>query len=70
MRTCISHKEYPQPMPRDRICPERPSVSGETPVRYGLRGPRVNPQMVMTLSKEGEEAALILAANLLPTRFG
>ena len=47
MRTCNPHEEYSQGMPRDRICPERPSV------RHGLRGPREHPQMVTTLSKEG-----------------
>ena len=74
MRTCSSHKEYSQAMPRGQICPERPSVSGETPVR--LRGPRGNPQMVTPLSKEGRGSCarrsnpLGLTENLLLTRFG
>ena len=40
MRTYISHKKNSQAIPRDRIRSERPSDSGETPVRSGLRRPR------------------------------
>ena len=63
-------------MPRDRIRPERPSVSGETPVRYRLWGPREHPQMVTPLSKEGLGSCarwsnpIGLADNLRPTRIG
>ena len=49
MRTCIYHKEYSQAMSRYQIC----SISRESPIRYGLRGPWKHPQRVPTLSKEG-----------------
>ena len=74
MRTCISHKEYSQAMPRDRS--RKTGVSLETPVRNGLWGPRKHPQMVTPLSKEGlgswalQSNPIDLADNLLPTRFG
>ena len=49
MRTCISHKEYSQAMSRYQIW----SISRESPIRYGLRGPWKHPQRAPTLSKEG-----------------
>ena len=48
MRTCISHKEYSQAMPRDR---SRKSLCRRD--RCTIRDPREHPQMVTPLSKEG-----------------
>ena len=57
------------------ISPERASV-WETPVRYGLQGPREHQVMVTPLSKVGLGSCarwsnpIDLAENLFPTRFG
>ena len=79
MRTSISHKEYSQTMPRDCVCPERPSVSRDP---CTIRAPRSTGtptkgdaivkggarKLCLTLSSRSK--LKVLADDLLPTRFG